>query len=68
MEREGWEMGYNRLQIIDIHKSQEKELKFTGIATGNEELWSDEWNGGDNDEAWDLDRQVGAEWTRKPTR
>lgn len=35
-------MGFSRPQIMEILKSQDKKLKFTGIAVENEELWSED--------------------------
>lgn len=34
-------MGFNRPEIMEILKSKDKKLKFTGIAIGNKELWSE---------------------------
>lgn len=42
---------------MGILESQDKKLKFTGIAVGNEELWAAERDGGDNDQPLELDRE-----------
>lgn len=32
-------------------------MQLTGITIGNEATWAEEWNGGENDQAWGLDRE-----------
>ena len=53
---------------MEILKSQDKKLKFTGIAIENEEPWLEDWDGVDNDQAWELRRPMQNEQGNQPNR